>query len=215
VAIGLAVERGGRAWGFPAPDSDYDCRFVYIRPLAHYLTPWARRDVIGLSLVDEIEVNGWDLVKSLKLLMKGNGVIIEWLTSPLGYRGDKALCECALRTILRRELRNLRTKNLRVKSPTQMTGLDPSCHRSSPPVAVSKTMQRVLRTGSRATSPRLQGGRNEAGRVGEVDSPGGAVSMVILPTAGATLVIASMPFLARFKVTCCQGTFRSVSAGSS
>jgi uncharacterized protein len=90
VAIGLAVESGSRAWGFPSPDSDYDCRFVFIRPLAHYLTPWPRRDVLELPLVDELDVNGWDLAKSLKLLMKGNAVIIEWLTSPLVYRGDEA-----------------------------------------------------------------------------------------------------------------------------
>ena len=89
VAIGLAVESGSRAWGFPSPDSDYDCRFVYVRPLAHYLTPWPRRDVIELPLVDDLDVNAWDLAKSLKLLMKGNAVIIEWLTSPLVYRGDE------------------------------------------------------------------------------------------------------------------------------
>jgi predicted nucleotidyltransferase len=89
VAIGLAVESGSRAWGFPSPDSDYDCRFVYIRPLAHYLTPWPRRDVIELPLADELDVNGWDLAKALRLLMKGNAVIIEWLTSPLVYRGDE------------------------------------------------------------------------------------------------------------------------------
>jgi uncharacterized protein len=90
VTIGLAVESGSRAWGFPSPDSDYDCRFVYIRPLAHYLTPWPRRDVIEVPLSDELDVNGWDLAKALKLLMKGNAVIIEWLTSPLVYRGDEA-----------------------------------------------------------------------------------------------------------------------------
>jgi uncharacterized protein len=89
VAIGLAVESGSRAWGFPSPDSDYDCRFVYMRPLAHYLTPWPRRDVIELPIDDELDVNGWDFAKSLKLLMKGNTVIIEWLTSPLVYRGDE------------------------------------------------------------------------------------------------------------------------------
>ncbi len=90
VAIGLAIESGSRAWGFPSPDSDYDCRFIYIRPLADYLTPWPRRDVIELPLVDDLDVNGWDLAKSLKLLMRGNAVIIEWLTSPFVYRGDES-----------------------------------------------------------------------------------------------------------------------------
>ena len=27
VSIPLAVESGSRAWGFPSPDSDYDCRY--------------------------------------------------------------------------------------------------------------------------------------------------------------------------------------------
>src|SRR5690242_16797187 len=31
VAIPLAIESGSRAWGFPSPDSDYDCRFMFVR----------------------------------------------------------------------------------------------------------------------------------------------------------------------------------------
>lgn len=86
VTIPLAVESGSRAWGFPSPDSDYDCRFVFLRPQEHYLSLWQRRDVIETPVDGELDVNGWDLAKALKLLLKGNAVIIEWLMSPIAYR---------------------------------------------------------------------------------------------------------------------------------
>ena len=88
VVIPLAIESGSRAWGFPSPDSDYDCRFIFVRPVDQYLSPWPRRDVIETPLVGEMDMNGWDLAKALVLLLKGNAVIIEWLTSPIVYRGD-------------------------------------------------------------------------------------------------------------------------------
>ena len=37
VYILYAVESGSRAWGFASPDSDYDVRFVYVRPWEEYL----------------------------------------------------------------------------------------------------------------------------------------------------------------------------------
>lgn len=37
------------------------------------------------------DVNGWDLGKVLKLLLKGNAVAIEWLMSPIVYRADEGL----------------------------------------------------------------------------------------------------------------------------
>lgn len=88
VRIGLAVESGSRAWGFPSPDSDYDGRFIYVRPARDALTIWPRRDVIETPLVGDMDVNGWDLAKALRLLLKGNAVVVEWLQSPIVYRGE-------------------------------------------------------------------------------------------------------------------------------
>jgi len=84
----LAVESGSRAWGFPSPDSDYDCRFLYVRPRETYLSLFAERDVIEFPPDGIFDVNGWDLKKALKLLLKGNAVVVEWLTSPYAYDGD-------------------------------------------------------------------------------------------------------------------------------
>jgi predicted nucleotidyltransferase len=87
VFLPLAIESGSRAWGFPSPDSDYDCRFVFVRHVAQHLTPWPQRDVIEFPPEGDLDANGWDLGKALRLLLKGNAVIIEWLQSPVIYRG--------------------------------------------------------------------------------------------------------------------------------
>lgn len=89
VAIPLAIENGSRAWGFPSPDSDYDCRFVFVRPVDHYLALWPRRDVIETPLEGELDVGGWELGKAIRLLLKGNAVIVEWLNSPIAYGVDE------------------------------------------------------------------------------------------------------------------------------
>ncbi len=88
VSIRLAIESGSRAWGFPSPDSDYDCRFIFVRPLAQLLSPWQHRDVIEMPLEGVFDVNGWELGKALKLMLKGNAVVLEWLQSPIVYAGD-------------------------------------------------------------------------------------------------------------------------------
>jgi uncharacterized protein len=88
VFLPLAIESGSRAWGFSSPDSDYDCRFVFVRRTAEHITPWPARDVIEFPPVDDLDANGWDLGKALRLLLKGNAVIIEWLRSPVVYRGQ-------------------------------------------------------------------------------------------------------------------------------
>ncbi len=82
-----AIESGSRAWGFPSPDSDYDARFIFVRPAAQAMTIWPRRDVIERPIFGDLDVNGWDLAKALRLILKGNAVVIEWLNSPIIYTG--------------------------------------------------------------------------------------------------------------------------------
>jgi len=88
VHIPIAIESGSRAWGFPSPDSDYDCRFVFVRRHDDYRSLWRPRDVIETPLDPIYDVNGWDLGKLIKLMVKGNAVAIEWLQSPIRYRFD-------------------------------------------------------------------------------------------------------------------------------
>ncbi|MFV0372813.1 DNA polymerase beta superfamily protein [Microbacterium sp.] len=88
VRIPWAIESGSRAWGFPSPDSDYDCRFLFVRRRDHYVTLWPRRDVIETPLDKVFDVNGWDLAKTVRLIAKGNATAIEWLRSPIIYTGD-------------------------------------------------------------------------------------------------------------------------------
>ena len=86
IKILLAVESGSRAWGFASPDSDYDVRFIYIRRLEDYLRLGAIRDVIELPIDDVLDINGWDLQKTLRLLHKSNPTLFEWFSSPIVYQ---------------------------------------------------------------------------------------------------------------------------------
>lgn len=90
VRILYAVESGSRAWGFPSRDSDYDVRFIYIRPPHWYLSIdlEARRDVIEQAIVDEIDLSGWDIRKAFRLFARSNPPILEWLSSPIIYAID-------------------------------------------------------------------------------------------------------------------------------
>ena len=61
VNIFYACESGSRAWGFPSTDSDYDVRFLYTHHSDWYLSIDEKRDVIERPILDEIDLNGWDL----------------------------------------------------------------------------------------------------------------------------------------------------------
>ena len=86
VRILHCIESGSRAWGFASPDSDYDVRFVYVRPKEHYLRLDKTRDVIEWQLDDTLDINGWDLQKVLTLLYKSNPTLFEWNASPIVYK---------------------------------------------------------------------------------------------------------------------------------
>ena len=48
VKVLYCAESGSRAWGFASPDSDYDVRFVYIRPKDFYLRLEIRHCLNGM-----------------------------------------------------------------------------------------------------------------------------------------------------------------------
>ena len=86
VRILHAVESGSRAWGFASPDSDYDVRFIYVRPREFYLKLERTRDVLEYPINDLLDINGWDLQKALRLLHRSNPSLFEWFKSPIIYQ---------------------------------------------------------------------------------------------------------------------------------
>ena len=90
VRILFACESGSRAWGFASKDSDYDVRFVYVRPRVNYLGLDEPRDVIERPIEGDLDINGWDLRKFLRQFRKSNPVTTEWLDSPIVYHESTA-----------------------------------------------------------------------------------------------------------------------------
>ena len=86
IKILMAVESGSRAWGFSSAESDYDVRFIYIRPKEFYLRLDQTRDVIEKPISDQLDIIGWDLKKALTLLHGSNPSLYEWFASPIVYR---------------------------------------------------------------------------------------------------------------------------------
>ena len=86
IKIILAVESGSRAWGFESKDSDYDVRFIYVRPIEWYLRVFEGRDVLEYPINDELDICGWDLKKALQLFNKSNPPLLEWMKSGIVYK---------------------------------------------------------------------------------------------------------------------------------
>ncbi|TXC91565.1 nucleotidyltransferase domain-containing protein [Metabacillus litoralis] len=90
IRILYACEAGSRAWGISSPNSDYDVRFVYTHQENWYLQLYEGKDVIEYTCEENrLELNGWDIKKTLKLLNKSNPSLFEWLQSPITYCIDE------------------------------------------------------------------------------------------------------------------------------
>jgi predicted nucleotidyltransferase len=88
IKIRYACESGSRAWGFASPDSDFDVRFIYARPVNYYLGITESPDFIDLPINAVLDIRGWDIRKALKLFLKSNISLFEWVQSPIVYRED-------------------------------------------------------------------------------------------------------------------------------
>jgi predicted nucleotidyltransferase len=86
VRILYAAESGSRAWGFPSPDSDFDVRFLYAHERDWYVSLAEARDVIERPLDEKrVDLAGWDIRKALRLLLRSNPALYEWLVSAIVY----------------------------------------------------------------------------------------------------------------------------------
>lgn len=88
IRVVYACEAGSRAWGFASGDSDFDVRFLYVRPQPWYLGVTERKDGLDFPVEGALDFAGWDVKKALRLFLKSNGALLEWLYSPVVYRED-------------------------------------------------------------------------------------------------------------------------------
>jgi predicted nucleotidyltransferase len=86
VTLLYSCEAGSRAWGFPDAASDYDVRFIYVRPRKWYGRQADRpsHDAI-VRTISHYDMVGWDLRKALAMLVHSHPTVLEWLQSPLVY----------------------------------------------------------------------------------------------------------------------------------
>jgi predicted nucleotidyltransferase len=93
INILYACESGSRAWGFASSDSDFDVRFIYARKVNDYLSIIDTSDVLGLPVNEVLDIGGWDVRKALKLFLKSNSPLYEWLQSPIIYQQNSNFAE--------------------------------------------------------------------------------------------------------------------------
>jgi predicted nucleotidyltransferase len=86
IIILYACESGSRGWGFASPNSDWDVRFIYVHSPEWYLSIDKNKDMIDFAIDEnELDLTGWELRKTLRLLQGSNASPYEWLQSPIVY----------------------------------------------------------------------------------------------------------------------------------
>ena len=81
----LCAVSGSHFYGFPAPDSDLDLKGIYAAPLPEVLGLFPARDSVDIIAVEqglECDLTLNELQLAVKLLLKGNGNLLERLFSP-------------------------------------------------------------------------------------------------------------------------------------
>ena len=99
IKILFCVESGSRSWDMASKNSDYDIRFVYVRPLEDYIAIDKRAEVINHAFDKDmnpmkpegclIDMVGFDIFKFTKMLSSSNPTVIEWLRSEILYYGER------------------------------------------------------------------------------------------------------------------------------
>ena len=86
IRVLFAAEAGSRAAGTHWESSDFDVRFLYLRPREEYLRLDPLPDTLEYPLEEGWDLCGWDLRKALQQIHKGSPQLFEWLYSPVVYR---------------------------------------------------------------------------------------------------------------------------------
>jgi len=99
VKILFAVENGSRAWRMSSKDSDYDVRFIFVRPIKDYIQIHQQEEVIQIAFDKKgnkvpiqgsyIDFSGFDVIKFAKMLSASNPTTIEWLNTDIIYYGEQ------------------------------------------------------------------------------------------------------------------------------
>lgn len=89
IKIIFLIESGSRAWGWESKDSDFDIRGVFIQDYNKFEK---EKEQVN-KLLGKLDIELWDLKKFLRLLVKSNPSVWEWLSSDIKYMDNELFTE--------------------------------------------------------------------------------------------------------------------------